>query len=141
MPYTENFTEGAELLAKSDPQVMPGLATTTGWVSCANFHRLVFVIQTGVLGANVTLTLWQATTTAGDDALPGGTWTLYSPDNDNEITIIDAASEAFAVNQDYDCAALVITPVGRPYMNVTVWGMEPRFRPVATTLIDAIVTT
>ncbi len=140
MPYTENFTEGAELLAKLDPQAIGG-TTWTGYVSLANFHRFVVIVQTGAMTGTLNLALFEATSTAGDDA-QSLTTTLLVATDDNQVTIFDMRCEQLTVNQDYDCIALELGPAAQStsYVNVTIWGLEPRFRPAATTLIDIIVT-
>lgn len=49
------YTERSAVLATIDPVSQAAGTVTTGWVSVANFHRLVAEIQTGVMGASATL--------------------------------------------------------------------------------------
>ena len=50
--------EGSEelsILATFDPISQAAATVTTGWVSVANFHAFLAVVQTGVMGASATL--------------------------------------------------------------------------------------
>ena len=48
-------SEELSILATIDPVSQGAGTVTTGWVNVANYHALLAVIQTGVLGASATL--------------------------------------------------------------------------------------
>ncbi|MBN8520261.1 MAG: hypothetical protein J5X22_21130 [Candidatus Accumulibacter sp.] len=48
-------SEELSILASFDPISQAAATVTTGWVSVANFHAFLAVIQTGVMGASATL--------------------------------------------------------------------------------------
>ncbi len=140
MPYTERFTEGAELLAKVDPQTI-AVATNTAWVSLANFHRFMVIVQIGAINGGMDVDLYEATSTAGDDTQ----WFTDHPvtaADDNQVIVFDFRCEQLTVNSDYDCIRLQLEPDPQATAIVCaqIWGLEPRFRAVATTLVDTIVT-
>ncbi|HCZ15775.1 MAG TPA: hypothetical protein DHV85_14555 [Candidatus Accumulibacter sp.] len=48
-------SEQLSILATFDPISQAAATVTTGWVSVANFHSFLAVVQTGVMGASATL--------------------------------------------------------------------------------------
>lgn len=48
-------SEALSILATLDPASQAAGTVTTGWVPVANFHALLGVVETGVLGASATL--------------------------------------------------------------------------------------
>ena len=48
-------SEELSILATIDPASQAAGTVTTGWVSITNFHALLAVVETGVLGASATL--------------------------------------------------------------------------------------
>lgn len=48
-------SELVSILATLDPVSQAAGTVTTGWISVANFHSLLALIETGALGANATL--------------------------------------------------------------------------------------
>ena len=48
-------SEELSILATIDPASQAAGAVTSGWVSVANFHALLAVVETGILGASATL--------------------------------------------------------------------------------------
>ena len=48
-------SEELSILATIDPVSQGAGTVTTGWVNVANYHALLAVIQTGLLGASATL--------------------------------------------------------------------------------------
>jgi hypothetical protein len=48
-------SEELSILATIDPASQAAGTVTTGWVSVTNFHALLAVVETGVLGASATL--------------------------------------------------------------------------------------
>ena len=48
-------SEQLSILATFDPISQGAATVTTGWVSVANFHAFLAVVQTGVMGASATL--------------------------------------------------------------------------------------
>ncbi len=93
--------KGSELLsvlATLDPASVAAGTVTTGWVSAANHHNLLAVIQTGVLGASATLDakLQQATDSSGTSAkdISGKAITqIVKASGDNKQAIINVKPE------------------------------------------------
>lgn len=70
MTPNQKISEGLSILASLDPVSQTAATVTTGWVSVANFHQLMAIIATGVLGASATVDakIQQATDGSGTGA-------------------------------------------------------------------------
>jgi hypothetical protein len=141
--YTERFSEVHAYLAS----IAPAAYTTeqnTGYVSFANYHRGVILIATGTLAGNVDVDVEQATTTAGTDGKVfdayGKDITLTATTDNNTLSIIEIKSSEFDVAGGFDCLNLEMTPAGQAscIFCAAIFGLEPRFAPVPTTLVDTI---
>lgn len=143
--YTERFSEQAELLA----EISPAAYTTeqnTGYVSLANFHRAVIVIQCGTLTANIDVDVEEATSTAGANPQTldnyGKDTVLYAATHSDTTTIIEVRTEELDTNDEYDCINVELNPINAQsgsIFGVQVWGLVPRYKPVATTLLAEVV--
>ena len=86
------------VLATIDPVSQAAGTVTTGWISVANHHGLLAVIQTGVLGASATLDakLQQATDSSGTSAkdITGKALTqIIKATGDNKQALINVKPE------------------------------------------------
>jgi hypothetical protein len=139
--YTARFSEQAALLATIDP-ASHNAEQNTGYVSLANYHRAVVIIHAGVLGGNLDVDIEEATTTAGAGAQTfnsgGKDIALTATTDDNTVSVIEIKTSELDIADSFDCINVEITPAGAGIFSAQIWGLEPRFKPVATTNIDSI---
>lgn len=143
MSYTERFSEVHDLLACINPASYQS-EQNTGYVSLKNYHRLAIVCHAGVLGQDVDFDIEAAQDTSGtgagsfDSGSKNFTWTATT--DDNARTIIEIRPEELDIDGNDCCINVEATPAGASAIFcVQVWGIEPRFAPVPTTLLDAVV--
>jgi hypothetical protein len=146
--YTERFTETAALLYNLAPiSVSNGVAVYTSYVSLANYHRAVVVIHTGVMASNSTLdaVIHQATDTSGTStkvltATKAITQLTQAGGDSNKDVAIEVRTEELDVANGFDCIALQYTVgTAATLLSIEIYGLVPRFAPVATTAWDEIV--
>jgi len=142
MSYTERFTEGAALLGVIDPASHTA-EKNTGYVSMANYGRAVIILHCGVIGGNLDVDIETAKDTSGTGAKTfdsGNKDTTKTATTDNNtVTVIEIKAEEFDVANGFDCLNVEVTPASAGIFGVQVWGLEPRYKPVSTTLLDAVV--
>lgn len=149
MSYTNQFNETCSLLYNLAPISQgAGVEQFTSYVSLANYHRAAIVIHTGVMAGGSTLdaVVHQATTTAG-----GGPAKHLTPSkaitqltqagaDSNKDVLIEIQTEELDVDNGFDCIALGYTVgAAATLLSIEIYGLEPRFAPVATTAWDEIV--
>ncbi len=150
MSYTERFTEVHYPLVNVVPAVKSaGAEVISAYVSLANYHRAVLVIHTGAIAATgtVIVRLIQATNTAG--ASPKGIPTTATQDkltstlttaDANSVIAIELRTEELDVANGYDCVAIGFdVDTDTVPMSAILYGIEPRFAPVATTNYNEVV--
>ncbi len=143
MEYTQRFSEGAAVLAVINPATYT-TEQNTGYVSLANYHRAVIIVHAGTLAGNLDVDVEEATSTAGAGAQTfdgsGKDITLTATTDDNTVSIIEIRTEECDVANNYDCINVELTPAGQAsdIFSVLVLGLEPRFKPVPTTLVDSV---
>ncbi len=141
--FTERFSEGAQLLAKINPASYSS-EQNTGFVSLANFHRAVIIIHAGVLGNNVDVDIEQATNTSGSGTVKtvdsnSKDINLTATTDNNTVSVIEIRSEELDIANGYDCINVEATPAGAgAIFGVQIWGIAPRYKPVATTNLDSV---
>jgi hypothetical protein len=141
--YTERFSETHELLAVINPASYT-TERNSGYVSLANFHRAVILIHAGVLGVNVDVDIESATSTAGAGAgsfdAASKDITLTATTDNNTVSVIEIRTEELDVDGGYDCINLEMTPAAQTgcIFSAQIYGICPRFAPVATTLLDTV---
>jgi hypothetical protein len=147
MSYTERFTEVHYPLAMDYADSFAIGTHTSNYVSLMNYHRAVFVINVGDIGAGGFLDarVLQATTTTGTSAkaITGKSITrLTQADGDgDDLLAIELQTEELDVSNNFDCVALELT-VGSATIELSyiVYGIVPRFPPTGTTNWAEVVT-
>ena len=150
MSYTERFTEVHYPLITVPPAVKSAAGEqVSSYVSLANYHRAVLVIQTGAIAATgtVIVRLLQATDTAGSS--PKGIPTTATQDkitstlvtgDANSVIVIELRTEELDVANGYDCVAVGYdVDTDTVALSMVLFGIEPRFMPVATANYNEIV--
>jgi len=147
MSYTERFTEVHYPLDADYADSFAIGTHTSAYVSLANYHRAIFVINVGDIAAGGALDakLLQATTTAGAGAkdITGKAITqLVQADGDGDgILAIELQTEEMDVTNLFDCVALELTVTSAAVeFSYIVYGIEPRFPPTGTTNWTEVVT-
>ncbi|SFB02755.1 hypothetical protein SAMN04515620_11347 [Collimonas sp. OK607] len=131
--------KGSELLAvlaTIDPASQAAGAATTGWISVANHHGLLAVIQSGALGTNATLDakLQQAIDSAGTGAkdINGKAITqlTQAASGSNKQALINLRPEELDTVNGFGFVRLSLTVgVAASLAAAQVLGVNPRFAP------------
>jgi len=147
--YTERFSETACLLYNLAPiSVAHGAAVYTSYVSLATYHRAAIVIHTGVMASGSTLdaVVYQAVDTAGSGTPKVLTTTkaitqlTQAGSDSNKDVVIEVRTEELDVAGGFDCIALQYTVgTAATLLSIEIYGLVPRFAPVATTAWDEVV--
>ena len=123
------------ILATIDPASQAVGTATTGWVSVANHHGLLAVLQTGVLGASATLDakLQQATDSSGTGAkdVSGKAITqIVKASGDTKQALINVKPEELDTVNGFGYVRLSMTVGVAASMTVAqLIGLNPRFAP------------
>ena len=128
--------KGSELLsvlATIDPASIAAGTVTTGWVSAANHHNLLAVIQTGALGTAATLDakLQQASDSSGTGAkdISGKAITqIVKASGDNKQALINLRPEELDVNGGFAYVRLSLTVgTAASLASAQLLGVNPRY--------------
>ena len=128
--------KGSELLsvlATIDPASIAAGTVTTGWVSAANHHNLLAVIQTGALGTAATLDakLQQAGDSSGTGAkdISGRALTqIVKASGDNKQALINLRPEELDVNGGFAYVRLSLTVgTAASLASAQLLGVNPRY--------------
>ena len=128
-------SEFLAVLATIDPVSQAAGTVTTGWITVANHHGLLAVIQTGVLGASATLDakLQQATDSSGTSAkdITGKALTqIIKATGDNKQALINVKPEELDTVNGFGFVRLSITVgVAASLTSAQLLGINPRFAP------------
>ena len=121
-------SEALSILATFDPISQAAATVTTGWVSVANFHAFLALIQTGVMGASATLDAkvqqaQDAIGTGAKDVTGKAITQIVKASGDNKQAIINLRAEELDTNGGFGYFRLSIT-VGTATSLITaeVWG-------------------
>ena len=123
------------VLATIDPVSQAAGTVNTGWISVANHHGLLAVIQTGVLGASATLDakLQQATDNSGTGAkdISGKALTqIIKATGDNKQALINVKPEELDTVNGFGFVRLSITVgVAASLTSAQLLGINPRCAP------------
>lgn len=140
MPYTERFTEVHYPLAIQYSDSF-GIGTSdSSYVSLANYHRAVLVLNVGDMAATATLacSIRQATTTggAGVKAITGKSITQLTQagGDGDDLICIELRTEELDVAGGFDCISVrVVVAAAAVEYGYVLYGIMPRFAPTATT--------
>ena len=128
-------SEMLAILATIDPASQSAGSATTGWVSVANHHGLLAVVQTGVLGtlATVDAKLQQATdsTGAGAKDVAGRAITqIVKATGDNKQALINLKPEDLDTVNGFGFVRVALTVgVAASISGAQLLGVNPRFAP------------
>ena len=128
-------SEMLAILATIDPASQSAGSATTGWVSVANHHGLLAVVQTGVLGtlATVDAKLQQATdsTGAGAKDIAGRAITqIVKATGDNKQALINLKPEDLDTLNGFAFVRVALTVgVAASITGAQLLGVNPRFAP------------
>ena len=128
-------SEMLAILATIDPASQSAGTATTGWVSVANHHGLLAVVQTGVLGnlATVDAKLQQATdsTGAGAKDVAGRAITqIVKATGDNKQALINLKPEELDSVNGFGFVRVALTVgVAASFTGAQLLGVNPRFAP------------
>ena len=128
-------SEMLAILATIDPASQSAGSETTGWVSVANHHGLLAVVQTGVLGtlATVDAKLQQATdsTGAGAKDVAGRAITqIVKATGDNKQALINLKPEELDTLNGFGFIRVALTVgVAASITGAQLLGVNPRFAP------------
>jgi len=145
--YTERFSECTCPLAAQFADSFAAGNHDTSYVSLQSYHRAVALINVGDMATNATLDalLYQATDTSGTSAkvISGKSITqLTQAGGDGDaLYCIEVQTEELDVDGSFDCIMLRVT-VGTAAVEFGAWvfGLEPRYKPTATSGWGEIVT-
>lgn len=135
--YAQNIkaSEQAAILGAINPSSQEAGAATSGWISLADFQKLLAVVQTGTLGASATVNakIQQATDSSGSGAkdVTGAAIMQISGAN-NQQAEINLDAEQLDVEGGYGYVRLSVT-VGTAASQTAavVFGFNPRFAPAS----------
>jgi hypothetical protein len=122
-------------------------SVSTGWLSAADFHSFLAVIDAGVLGAAATLDgkLEQANTSGGGAAkdITGKAITQLTKAgaDDNKQVMVNLRSAELDVNNGFAWFRLTLTvAAAASLLQAAVYGLDARFQPAAhATTVDEVV--
>ena len=123
------------VLATIDPVSQAAGTVTTGWITVANHHGLLAVIQTGALGASATLDakLQQATDSSGTgvkDITGKAITQIVKATGDNKQALINVKPEELDTVNGFGFVRLSITVgVAASLTSAQLLGINPRFAP------------
>ena len=138
-------SEMLAILATIDPASQSAGSATTGWVSVANHHGLLAVVQTGVLGtlATVDAKLQQATdsTGAGAKDVAGRAITqIVKATGDNKQALINLKPEELDTINGFGFVRVALTVgVAASITGAQLLGVNPRFAPADAANQAAVV--
>ena len=133
------------ILATIDPVSQAAGTVTTGWLSVANHHGLVAVIQTGALGTSATLDakLQQAMDSSGTSAkdITGKALTqIVKATGDIKQALINVKPEELDTVNGFGFVRLSLTVgVAASLASAQVLGVNPRFAPADASNQAAVV--
>jgi len=110
----EKFTEQLAVVAKLDPKSQSAATVTSDYVDMAKIKKVIFILQTGVMGTSATVDM----AIKGDTA-SGGSYTttitdksitqLVKASNDNNIAVVEvSAAEVAAQGYRYIRASVTV---------------------------------
>jgi hypothetical protein len=145
--YTENFTEVHQLLAH-EPADSQTVEVNSGYVDVGDFHRVVVLISVGDIAATGTfdVLIQQATSTAGASSKSlspskASTQLTQAGGDGDQVLVFDFPCSELDVTGGFDCVNVRVSPAtAATEFSMMVFGACPRFAPVATTLIQEIIT-
>ncbi len=141
----ELFTEGHRL-SPIVPASRSAVEANTGFVSMRDYHKAVFIVQTGAIGQNgvVTACIYQATDEfgTGSKVISGKTITALGDTDDNSTCVIELDTSELDVSGGFDCILGSIS-CGGAVACLTAGLLiryQPRFKPPGVTNLAEVIT-
>jgi hypothetical protein len=140
--------KGSELLAilaTLDPSSQAAGTATTGWISVANHHGLLAIVQTGVMGAGATLDAkvqqaQDASGTAAKDIAGKSITQIVKASGDNKQALINVKPEELDTVNGFGFVRLSVTVgVAASQTAAQVLGINGRELPANTANQAAVV--
>jgi hypothetical protein len=132
------ISEKLAVMATMDPASVGASTVVSGWVSMANLHSLMALINTGVLGASATIDakLRQATDSSGTNAkdITGKAITqIVKATGDNVQALVECRDTDLDVNNGFAFVALSVTVgTAASIFGATLLGGNPIFVPASS---------
>jgi len=144
--YTELFSEVHGVLQSIPPQSLNADSDTL-YVDMANYHRAVLVLSIGSTSGDVEVELLQCDSDTDDtNEKPIGPWggdkeAFYPDSGAPALIMIELRSEELDVDGGFHYIGVHLDTSDGGGANVSyiLYGIAPRFMPVATTLIEEVV--
>ena len=130
--------KGSELLsvlATIDPAAQAAGTLTTGWISVANHHGFLSLVQTGVLGTSATVDakLQQALDSSGTSAkdITGKAITqIVKATGDNKQALVNVKPEELDTVNGFGFVRVIVTVgVAASITSAQLLGVNPRYAP------------
>jgi hypothetical protein len=144
MTYTARFSEQWELLDCTYGDAVAGTTeTNSGYVSLANFQRVVIIIHPVDVNDVFDVDIEEALTTAGGSpqALAAGGHDISIALADTKPSVIEFTTDELDIADSYDCINVELTTDstnnnGNDFV-IEIWGM-PNYLPAVTTNLDSV---
>lgn len=139
------LSEMSALLGGIDPVSQAAATVTSGWVSMANFSRLLAVLKTGVLGASATVDakLQQASDSSGTGAkdITGKAITqIVKASGDNKQVEINLLESELDVNGGFGYVRISVTVgTAASLISADLWGGVARFADASASNAASVV--
>ncbi len=143
MPFTELFTEGAELLGVINPAASQA-ERNSGWVCMKNFRRAVIILHVGSIATSGTLDLdieeAKDASGTGVQNISGKSITQLTDADDNKVVVVELRAEEMDTNDGYWYIQAELTGATADSISgLQIWGLSPRYKSVSTALIEEVV--
>ena len=142
--YTERFSEQWECLAATYGDAVAGTTeTNTGYVSLANFQRVVVIIHPVDINDVLDIDFEEGTSTvpAAAQALASGGHDISIAIADTKPSVIEFTTDELDIVDGYYCINIEATTAGTNNNGnefvIEIWGM-PNYRPASTTNLDSV---
>jgi hypothetical protein len=146
MSYTNQFSETNALLSIHWPATRQVAAHVGDWVLMSRYHRAFCKVKVGAMGSSATLIVklqeaQDASGTGAQDITGKVTTALTQAGSDaNSVVGIELQTEELDVNDGFEYVRFVVTiAVADCLYDAELWGIEPRYAPVSTTIFDEII--
>ena len=144
MTYTARFSEQWELLDCTYGDAVAGTTeTNSGYVSLANFQRVVIIIHPVDVNDVLDVDIEEGTSTAGAgaQALTSGGHDISIAIADTKPSVIEFTTDELDIVDGYDCINVEVIAAntggsGNEFV-VEIWGM-PNYLPASTTNLDSV---
>ena len=140
--YTERFSEAHAPLGKYGSASFNS-EQNIGWIDMAKYHRIAVVCHAILVGTSLDIDIEIATDDNGSKIHTLKSLTQLSGSDDGDLVVIEIRAEELgkptgAPASNYSHVRVEITPSGTTAASIIVYGIEPRYAPIDSTLWSAI---